>query len=143
MDAREYLGQIKKMRNAIMRRQKHIDEMKYSYMGCGSLAGEADRVQTSPNLNGVYGQVDKVLDLERELEAEILDFELRISEIDRMIDRLGKPLYADIVRSKWVEGKSLEQISVDLAFSFPYIRRNYWRAMQEMQKITEKIESKN
>ena len=138
MDAREYLGQVRVLRKVIKNHKNHIEEMRCSYIGIGSMTGDADRVQTSPSINGMYDLVDRILDLERDLSREIMDLELKIREIDSQLQHLSKDLYVDVIRGKWIEDKSLEQLCVEMHLSFPYIRRLYWQAMCEMQKITEK-----
>lgn len=142
MDAREYLGQIRKLRERISSRRKRIEEARYMVIaGGGGLTGDAERVQTSPSINGQYNAVDSYLDLERELNIDVHNFMMKLKEIERTIDQIDNDNYCMVVSERWIADKSLEQIAVDTGYSFDRIRYFYWKGMKAMQKITKDIEN--
>lgn len=141
MDARQYLGQIRKLRERISSRRRRIEEARYMAIGGGGLSGDAERVQTSPSINGQYNAIDSYLDLERELNIDIHNFMLKLIEVERTVDQIDNENFRMVVLARWVEDKSLEQVAVDTGYSFDRIRYFYWRGMKEMQKITKDIEN--
>lgn len=131
MKAQDYLGQIKWSKLRIDQKQKQIDKLKAA-AGESGIDLTAPRVQTSTK-SDIAGLIAEYEDLQREIATDILNAQKEIDEVVRVIQSVSKPLYADILYKKWVEGMTLEKIAVELHYNFFYIRNQYMTALKEIE----------
>lgn len=131
MKAQDYLGQIKWSKLRIDQKQKQIDKLKAA-AGESGIDLTAPRVQTSTK-SDIADLIAEYEDLQREIATDILNAQKEIDEVVRVIQSVSKPLYADILYKKWVEGMTLEKIAVDLHYNFFYIRNQYMTALKEIE----------
>lgn len=146
MDAREYLSQVKSLRSKINHKRKQLIDKKYNTVMGGTMTGDAERVQRSPSLSAPYeDKIIEIADLTRQIEQDILSYQLVLNEIVDTIHKIDetvelsnvkdKSVYMDVLYDKWIEGKSLEQISVMSYRSFDHIRHIYWNGMKAVQEV--------
>lgn len=135
MDAREYLGQILRIRDEIKRRKEKIDEMRYSCIGIGSMTGDADRVQTTPSINGRYGTVDKMLDMERELEKRKLQYTLTLERVNETIERVPNEKQRMALRGIWLQGHSFRTMSKLMHVSHSCVQYHNNMGIECIQKL--------
>lgn len=131
MKAQGYLGQIKWSKLRIDQKQKQIDKLKAA-AGESGIDLTAPRVQTSTK-SDIADLIAEYEDLQREIATDILNAQKEIDEVVRVIQSVSKPLYADILYKKWVEGMTLEKIAVELHYNFFYIRNQYMTALKEIE----------
>lgn len=84
---------------------------------------------------GYTGIVERIVDLEQEIEAEIDRFADERHETINRIQSLESPLYADILFKRYVEYKSLYEIAKELGYSYIYVRELNGRAVQAFRKL--------
>ena len=79
--------------------------------------------------------VAKYIDMEEKLNEDICDLHKRRIEIMDTIHKVDDSLCLVVLHAKWIDGESLEQIAAKIGYSFPHIRRKYWKGMKEIKKI--------
>ena len=84
---------------------------------------------------GYTGIVERLVDLEREIEAEIDRFVDERHETINRIQSLDNPMYADILFQRYVEYKPLYQIANEMRYSYSRVRHIFGEALKEFSKI--------
>lgn len=79
---------------------------------------------------GYTGIVERIVDLEREIEAEIDRFVDERHETINRIQSLDDPIYADILFQRYVEYKSLYEIAREMRYSYSHTRRIFGKALR-------------
>ncbi len=134
MDAREYLGQIKKLQNRIEQDRDFLRDKRFKSIG-GSVTGDAERVQTSPSLDGPYNAIIECIDLEKKIEAEVVIYQKKWQEIVSTINLLDNPNYSRILYLRWVKGDRMDQIAEDMHYHIKSLSRMHSEAIKSLQKI--------
>lgn len=134
MTAKEYLHEIKKADIAIDQKQVEFDTLKRSRTYIGGMDYSEDRVQTSPNSSGFTNISDKLMDMQNEINIEIDRWhDIRHKKISQ-IQQLSKVEYTEVLFKKYVEYKSLEQISCEMGFVYNYTCNLHGQALKEFHK---------
>lgn len=131
MEAKEYLQEIKKFDESINQKQAEYDGIKKGRTYIGGMDYSLDRVQTSPDGAGFAKISDRLMDLQMEINEEIDRFyEMRHERINQ-IQQLSKVEYITILFKKYVEYKSIEQISCEMGFVYNYTCSLHGYALKE------------
>lgn len=132
MTVEEYLIQNKGLDKEINCKLEEIAELRAlatkvsPATGCGSLGEISDKV----GKNGA-----KIVDLEREISAEINRLtELKI-EFHRKINELPKSLHRTVLSRKFILNEPLELIAEKIGYSYPQIKRIYKEAKKNLEKM--------
>ncbi len=135
MTSKEYLQQI---RADDLRIEQKIKEYESLLSRKASLVGmnyTAERVQTSPDGSGFTKIVDRLVDLQQEINDDIDAFcdsqHKKISEIHK----LSKPEYIEVLFKRYVEGQALEQIAADMGYSYNWCCHIHGEALKEFEKV--------
>lgn len=135
MTSKEYLQQI---RADDLRIEQKIKEYESLLSRKASLVGmdyTVDRVQTSPDGTGFTKIVDRLVDLQQEINDDIDAFcdsqHKKISEIHK----LSKPEYIEVLFKRYVEGQALEQIAADMGYSYNWCCHIHGEALKEFEKV--------
>lgn len=144
MTPKEYLNQIRCLDEKLRHRKQQIEEIRTK---CESISGidySKDRVQTS-NGNGQEKILVKYLDMVKELEADLLLFRIKQTNIIREIEELSDERYMRLLYSRYVQYKSLEQIAVEMNYNYFYIKHIHGEALEQFRKEVMELrkESKN
>jgi hypothetical protein len=100
--------------------------------GCGY---ERDRVTGGKKAGAKYTSlIDRLVDLEREIDREIDSFTRERHETINRIQGLPQERYADILYRRYVEYKSLAAIAKELGYNHAYMRRIHGYALQAFEK---------
>lgn len=76
------------------------------------------------------GIVERMVDLEREIEAEIDRFADERHETINRIQSIENPLYSDILFRRYVEYKPLYQIAKEMRYSYSRMRHIFGEALR-------------
>lgn len=134
MTAKEYLHEIKKMDVAIDQKQIEFDTLKKNRTYIGGMDYSEDRVQTSPDGSGFTRISDKLTDMQREINDDIDHWhDLRHERISQ-IQCLSRVEYSQVLFKKYVEYKSLEQISCEMGFVYNYTCNLHGQALKEFHE---------
>lgn len=132
--AKEYLNQIRIADMKIEQKLKEYEDLKKRCSILNGMDYSSVRVQTSPDGQGFTRAIDKLVDLEREINADIdlfyADKHQKIGEIQSV----GKPEYIDVLYRRYVEYKPLERIAADMGYSYNWCCSIHGRALKEFEK---------
>ena len=78
--------------------------------------------------------VHKIIELEKEINAEIDKFVNKKHEIINQIQGLKDTRHIEILYKRYVQFKSLETISVELNYTYQYTRELHGYALQDFQR---------
>lgn len=93
-----------------------------------------DKVQTSPALDRLGNDVSEILELEEEIRQEIKRYNDIKHKIINEIHSLNNRLYIEILYKRYVEFKSLEEIAVEMNYSYQWIKSNHGYALLNFSK---------
>ena len=79
-----------------------------------------------------------MVDLEREIQAEIDRFADERHEAINRIQSIENPLYSDILFQRYVEYKSLYEIAKEMKYNYGYTRQLFGKALQAFSKRYDK-----
>lgn len=142
MTPKEYLSQIRCLDEKLKHRKQQIEEIRTKCVGISGIDYSKDKVQTSPD-NGQERLIVKYLDLVKELEADLLTFRIKQTTIIREIEELSDEKYIRLLYARYVQYKSLEQIAVEMNYSFHWIRHVHGEALEQFRKEVMELRKEN
>lgn len=134
---KEYLRQLERL-NAKIEHKRCELEMLRTAMQSVSIKIEGDRVQTSPS-DKMPDDVAAVVDIEKEIETDTLVLIAARDKIINQIHSLPNSLYIKILYKRYVEYKRLEQIAVELHYSYDRVKHLHGDALQVFGKINKPL----
>lgn len=143
MTAKEYLQQLHKLDVIIKQRSQEKADLRARLFSIGSFDYSKERVQTSlPEGAGYEKQIEKIVDLEKEIDFLIDEYvELKHTIIGQLHElRNGK--YIEILYKRYVENKKLEQIAVEMGYTYNHVRHIHGYALQEFWDKILKVRTK-
>lgn len=133
MKVKEYLKQIEKLDKCIDQKQIECDSLRLLAESNGSIQ-YGERVQTSPQGDTLEKKVLKYVQMEQEINDMVDNFvDLKHKIIDE-IQGLSEVKHIDVLFKKYVQYKSLEQIAVEMNYSYDRIKHIHGYALQEFDK---------
>ncbi len=134
MRAKEYLQQLQRLDTVINQKIKELDELRAMSLSNGCIDYPKERVQTSLSPDAPFVRtIHRIIDLEAEINAEIDKFIGKKHLIINQIQGLQNADYIDLLYRRYVEYKSLEQIAVEMNFSYNYIKHMHGYALQDFK----------
>lgn len=133
MKAKDYLKQIERLDKCIEQKQIECDGLKLLAEGTGGIQ-YGDRVQTSPSGDALEKKVVKYVQLEQEIDEMIDRFVDMKHKIIDEIQGLSEVKHIDVLFKKYVQYKSLEQIAVEMNYSYPYVRELHGYALADFER---------
>ena len=132
MKAKEYLRHLQRLDTMINQKIKELNDLHMISQSTGGMDYSKERVQSSPTGDAPFVQsVLRIAELEKEINAEIDRFVDEKHTIINQIQALQNPRYIDILYKRYIEYKSLEQICVEMKFSYDHIRHLHGDALKE------------
>ena len=131
MKAKDYLKRLKRLDTIIRQKQQEITDLRLTASSTGGFDYSKERVQSSPSGDAPFVRpVLKIIELEQQINAEINKFIAEKHKIINEIQSLKKSDYINLLYKRYVEYKSLEQICVEMNFSYDYIKHLHGYALQ-------------
>ncbi len=132
MTAKQYLNQARTLEYAIKSKQEELHYLteKSRYIQNMALSG---RIQSSP-VNNSNSIIDKIIDMENEINFEIEQLLDLKSEIRQRIALVYNPVYIAILTDKYINCMTFEQIAEKLEKDYSTICRWYGQALQVFRK---------
>lgn len=133
MTTKDYLNQLRNMKNAIIRSQERIDE-KRNMLTSISVKTSDERVQSSSNPDKMAMMISDILDSEAELQVYIRDCMQKEREISQQIESLEDWRYREILYWRYVIGEPFEKIAVNrMNLTFRHVMRLHKQAIKEFE----------
>ena len=136
MNPKEYLQQIRKCDNQINNKLAERTQLREMATSITSTLKD-DVVQSGGGgKSRVAEAVDKIIDLEREIDADIDKLVELKREIMSVIDQIDSP-HRDILYKRYFQYKTWEQISVEMDYSYRHVTRMHGQALLELKRVLE------
>ena len=129
---KEYLRQLRTAEIKIEQKEEELERLKASLESI-STGTDSERVQTTPR-DKVSEDVPQMVDLKREIESDIKALLILKNKIINEIHSMDNPVYIDILYKRYVQYKSLEEIAVEMSYSYTRLRHLHGRALQGFKK---------
>ena len=136
MKHKDYLRRIRCLDVHINQKIKELESLRAAAVRIGGANYARDPVTGGRKQEARYtGIVERMVDLEREIEAEIDRFVDERHETINRIQSLDNPMYANILFQRYVEYKSLYEIAKEMRYSYSRMRHIFGEALREFAKI--------
>ena len=136
MTAKEELNQYKYAREKVEETLSEYQKYKDRAEKMTSIISDMPR--GTSNYDKVSDNVIKMADLSAEYERRWIEAENRKLEIEKKIDSVDEP-YRTILHMKYVEEKTLEEISCKMKCNYTYACEQHGRALKKYEEILKKI----
>ena len=133
MTARQYLGQAYRIDQRINSKLKQVSLLRGNVMNL-SINMKEISIQTSRDNARMENTLLKIIDQEREIDAEIDRLVDLKAEIKRVIDGVENIEYRLILELRYLCFRSWEEIAVEMDYSIDYVFKIHRRAL-EMVKV--------
>lgn len=130
---KEYLKRLKLIDIYIRQRREELKSLKDTVDSL-PVDYSTERVQTSLSGDSIPDIVVKIISLENEIKDQIQYYAGVKHKIIDEIQNLHNDIYIRILYKRYVEYKSLEQIAVEMKYSYDHIRRTHGYALQEFKR---------
>ena len=129
---KEYLRQLRVFSIKIQQKKDELESLKAAAENV-TASIDNERVQTSPK-DRMPEDISRIVDLESEIYKDIQELLILKNKIINEIQELSNPVYIEILYKRYVEYKSLEEISVELSYSYIHVKRLHGYALQAFRK---------
>ena len=134
MTAKQYLSRVRILDIKINNKMSELSMLKSKSTSLQAVVINDDKVQTSPALDRLGNDVSDILELEEEIRQEIKRYNDLKHKIINEIHSLNNRLYIEILYKRYVEFKSLEEIAVEMSYSYQWIKSNHGYALLNFSK---------
>jgi len=136
LTAKEYLQRLRRLDTVINQKIKEQGDLRTMSTSIGSFDYAKDRVQTSPSKDAPYERmIDRMTDLEEEINREIDTFVDEKHKIINQIQGLQNADEISVLHSRYVEFKTFEQIAVDLQYTIRNVYFIHGHALQHFENL--------
>ena len=134
MTAKEYLSQAATLKRRIKQIEDRIEELRTEASSPKAIRYDKDMIQSSPSGDALAKYMIRLDHEERKL-IQLKERYLDIHEEIRNRILLVRPdLYSDVLYMRYLEGKSLVDISEELLYSYIYVCKLHGRALLEFAR---------
>lgn len=133
--AKEYLQRLQRLDTMINQKIQELSDLRATSKQIGGMDYSKDRVQTNACGDAPFTEtVLRIIDLEHEINREIDAFVDEKHRIINQIQSLQNSKYIDILYQRYVKFKRLEQIAVDMNYTYDYVRELHGYALRDFEK---------
>lgn len=148
MNARDFLGQLKKLNKQI--ENKQMEKEQWETIAQSTTSGgksvlvkvkdryelqNMERVQSSGNPQKMADAIAEVVEIQKEIDRYIMRLREKKTEIVAVIEQLDNPLHYSVLHKHYVQFKSFVEIAREEHYSYPYILEIHSNALKNVQKI--------
>jgi hypothetical protein len=130
MTAKEYLQQLDTLRDEIESTNLALEKIFTEAQGIKAIVYDKDKVQVSPD-NHSENFMIKLAELGEDYVRMQMRFKLERDKRIAMINSLANPVHARILRKRYIDGKTFEEIAVALHYTYRHVTRLHGSALQE------------
>lgn len=132
MRPKDYLSQVRHLDKEIDSRLKLKEDLRARALSIGSLDTK-ERVQSSGGLN-FSDWVDKITDIEREIDQKIDELINLKKRINSQIDKVENPVHRLVLVNHYLRDMSLMEIAADYNYNYGYIKNIHGHALLEFKE---------
>ena len=130
MTAKEYLQQLDTLRDEIESTNLALEKILTEAQGIKAIVYEKDKVQDSPD-NHSENFMIKLAELGEDYARMQMRYKLERDKRIAMINSLANPIHVRILRKRYIDGKTFEEIAVALHYTYRHVTRLHGSALQE------------
>ena len=130
MTAKEYLLQLDTLRDEIESTNLALEKIFTEAQGIKAIVYDKDKVQVSPD-NHSENFMIKLAELGDEYARMQMSYKLERDKRIAMINGLSNPIHVRILRKRYIDGKTFEEIAVALHYTYRHVTRLHGSALQE------------
>lgn len=134
-EVKDYLNQVRNADKMIDLKQKRLDELNAQKTAIGSQDFSRERVKSSPSGDTLSRLIDKIVDLQNEINADIDRFIDLKAEIMRKIEALQNADDRIFLYAKYFEYKKHSEIAEEMRYSERNIVKIHKRALSQLSEI--------
>ena len=134
MTAKEYLNQISELDNEIKRKQQRCRTLRDVAMNT-SVNNSNDAVQTTRDKNPLEKILAKVIDLDREIEADEARLVDLKAEVWEQLDKLTDETQKRILWLRYADRRPWRYIASEVHFTSRYVHKLHVKALDELDEI--------
>lgn len=137
LEAKLYLKEIEKYEKVLknkLEELQHLRELAVSF----NYNSNSDVVQNSCDADKIGSTVGQIIDKENDLKSIIDEYISKRQERIAVIEELRDPVEYDIIHKRYVQLKSLDEIAIELGYSYVWICKKHNSALLNIQKIRNK-----
>ena len=139
MNAREYLEQLQKMDIAINQNIAWLYELKNIRKELKGVNYTSQKVKTSKSNRADFEKTLLIImDMEQNINDSIDKFVDQKNEIIKQIQSLDNHKYVQVLYKKYVEYKRLEEIAIEMHYSYQYIKEIHKKITNNKTKNSNK-----
>ena len=134
IEAKLYLKEIEKYEKVIknkLEELKHLRELAVSF----NYNSNSDVVQNSCDADKIGSTVGQIIDKENDLKSIVDEYISKRQERIAVIEELRDTVEYDIIHKRYVQLKSLDEIAIELGYSYVWICKKHNSALLNIQKI--------
>lgn len=141
MKAKDYLQQLEKLDTIINQKIQEKCDLRSLVTGVSSPDPSAERVQggSLPGDTGFAKTINKIVDLEKEIDSDIDAFIDKKDKIINKIHGLQSAKHIDLLFKKYVQYKKFEQIAVEMGYTYQYVIELHGYALQEFERTYQNL----
>lgn len=137
MEVKEFLSRVKRIDLQI--RNKLIEQQQWRDIALGITANmDGERVQSSGSKSKMSDAIEKCVDMEAEIDALIDKLIDTKREVVKTIEQLDSPTEYNVLHMKYIQGKSLQEISDHYGKDYTWATTTHGRALKNVQEIRDK-----
>lgn len=130
------LFRVEQLHKSIVKKEEHILWLRSIVDSAKSPQLKKDKIQTSIDVDKMSRITCEVVDGERELEQMKSEYlELQVIVLDK-IEQLDSDLHRKILKMKYLDFKTLVDISDETGYSYDHIKRTHKKALHHYATIS-------
>lgn len=134
MTAKEYLGRAYRIDGRINAKLEQVSALRELATKATSTISDMPR-NSSPNPHSMQNIIDKIIDLESEINSDIDALVNIKQEVVTTIKRVDNQEYQTLLELRYLCFKSWEQIAMELGYDLRWIYRLHQRALAVVKDI--------
>jgi len=139
MQAKQYLQELKRLDTCIHQKQQEKQSLYDSTVG--AVRTDKERVQASTSADALPNLIARIETIEQEIDRQLDDYIQLKHRMINQIHGLDNEAYISMLHKRYVEFKRLEEIAVEMNYTYSYARTLHGKALLEFnQKFATEIE---
>ena len=130
MTAKEYLQQLDTLRDEIESTNLALEKIFTEAQGIKAIVYDKDKAQVSPGNHSENFMIE-LAELSEDYARMQMRFKLERDKRVAMINSLANPIHIRILRKRYIDGKTFEEIAVALHYTYRHVTRLHGSALQE------------
>lgn len=134
MKAKDFMSQARYLDLRINSKIQQIDDLNDLATKVTSTISDMPK-SPSADTSRTETTIVKILDLEREINAELEQLVDLKREIGAVIGKVSRPEYTVILQKRYLEMERWEDIAADMFYEVRYVQKLHGRALAEVQAL--------